>query len=117
MKSISSLLFLAVFAFSTGEAVAKVRKQPQSKEFPALTKVVSMYCGVYGGTRVQITYSNPSSSSYYCHSVCYYSINGGAPTTLDCTASVAARTSNGLFCASNPYRNVRVTNAGSNNCP
>ena len=116
MKKILELAAVAVLALSCGTAFAKEARQPQTKDFPAFTTVVSMYCGVYG-TRVQITYNNPSSNNYHCRSVCYYSINGGAPTTLDCTATAVARTSRGLFCASNSYRNVRVTNPGSNNCP
>lgn len=116
MKKSFGRVTATVLALACSGAFAKDVRQPQTKDFPALTNVVTMYCGVYG-TRVQITYNNPSNNNYYCRSVCYYSINGGPPTTLDCTATAAARTPRGLFCASNSYRNVRVTNPGSNNCP
>jgi hypothetical protein len=115
MKAIA-IMGLAAVMLSGGDALAKSKAQLQEKDFPALTKIVSMYCGVYG-TRVQITYNNPSNNNYYCRSYCVYSINGGPPTTLDCTATAAARTPRGLFCASNSYRNVRVTDPGRNNCP
>lgn len=98
------------------EAEQYLQKKEKSKDArPA--SVVSMYCGVYNNTRVQITYNNPSNNNYTCSSTCYYSINNGPTTALSCTATAVARTTGGFFCGTNPYNNVRVTNAGSNNCP
>lgn len=117
-NSLFASVCIAAIAIS-GTAYAKAKKELQPKEGQphVLGAVVKMYCGVYGSQRVQITYNNPTNKNYTCHSVCYYSISGGAAQTLDCTGTAAAKTSNGFFCGTNPYRNVRVTNAGNNNCP
>lgn len=92
-------------------------KQKRVGKKPGFRQITSLYCEVYNRQRVQIVYNNPSASNYTCSSKCYYSINKGPVQTLQCTATAFARTSRGLFCASNSYQNVRVTNPGSNNCP
>jgi nitrous oxide reductase accessory protein NosL len=102
---------------SSSEATAAASKGAQVKTPDAKGRVVSMQCTVYNGQRAQITYNNPSNQNHTCHSDCYYSANNGPQQTLSCTATAAAHTSNGFFCGSNSYTNVRITNPGSNNCP
>ena len=108
---------LAVIAMPITASAQDDGSQWKSEDMSAKGNLVKMYCTVYNGTRVQITYNNPTAQGYTCNSMCYYSINGGPTTTLDCTGYVNANTPNGFFCGSNSYSSVKVVNAGNNNCP
>ena len=111
---LASICLVAVCG--SGTAIAKAKMEQRKEGIGVLGNIVKMYCNVYG-QRVQITYNNPTNNNYYCNSKCFYSIGGGPAATLDCTGTAAARTPRGLFCGTNPYRNVRVTNIGFNTCP
>ena len=115
-KSLVALAFISLtptltFADSDGMQTKK------GSETTTKDVIVKMSCEVFNGTRVQIVYSNNSNKNYTCSSTCYYKIGSGPETKLECTATAAANTSKGLFCGTNPYTDVRVTNPGTNNCP